>query len=293
MELTTLRHFRAIARAGHMTRAAESAGVSQPALSAMLKKLETELGTELFHRTARGVDLTEAGRVFLVHAEDSIRAADLAARSVHEIAGLQRGEIRIGGGATAVTYLLPPIVHAFREQHPGVRFYIREAGSRAIADSVRSGELDMGVVTLPLPHRADTDLVIVPFATDELRLIAPEGHPLHGRTTFSWSDLRGEPVIAFEAGSAVRAMIDAAAVNAKTELTIAMELRAIDGIISMVKAGVGVGFVSRFALPAGEGARCKECDLTRELALVRRSDRVPSPAGDAFERLLLDAMRRA
>ncbi|GAB4548302.1 MAG: LysR substrate-binding domain-containing protein [Phycisphaerales bacterium] len=291
MELTTLKHFRAIARAGHMTRAADTAGVSQPALSAMLKKLEAELGAELFHRTPRGVELTEAGRVFLEHAEDALRAAEQAAASVRELAGLERGEIRMGGGATATAYLLPPIVRAFRSSHPGVRFFVREAGSRAVADSVRSGELDMGIVTLPLPHRVDTDLLIVPLTTDELRLIVPEGHPLSGARTFDWHDLRDEPVIAFEAGSTVRAMIDAAAFNAGVELNVAMELRSVDAIVHNVRAGIGVGFVSRFALEDDEGARCADAPLRRELALVRRSDRVPSPAAHAFEELLVESLR--
>ena len=291
MELTTLKHFRAVARAGHMTRAAESAGVSQPALSAMLKKLESELGAELFHRTPRGVELTEAGRAFLEHAEDAIRSADLAARAVRELAGLERGEIRLGGGATASAYLFPPAVSAFRTKHAGIRFYIREAGSRAIADSVRSGELDMGVVTLPLPHRADTDLLIIPLASDELRLIVPNDHPLDGAATFSWRDLTDEPVVAFEAGSAVRTMIDNGAYAAGVELNVAMELRSVDAIVQNVRAGIGVGFVSRFALKGGEGARCEDAPLERELALVRRSDRIPSPAGDAFERLLIETLR--
>ncbi len=291
MELTTLRHFRAIARAGHMTRAAETAGVSQPALSAMLKKLEAELGAELFHRTPRGVELTEAGRIFLEHAEDALRAADLARQAVRELAGLERGEVRLGGGATASAYLLPSVVRAFRKQHDGVRFYVREAGSRAIADSVRSGELDMGVVTLPLPHRVDTDLLMMPLAADELRLLVPEGHRLDGAAEFGWHDLEGEPVVSYEAGSAVRTMIDNSAYSAGVELNVAMELRAIDAIVHNVRAGIGVGFVSKFALKKGEGARCKDGALLRELALVRRSDRIPSPAAHAFERQLVDALR--
>ena len=291
MELTTLRHFRAIARAGHMTRAAESAGVSQPALSAMLKKLEAELGAELLHRTARGVELTEAGRAFLEHAEDALRAAELAAKSVRELAGLERGEIRLGAGATATAYLLPTIVRAFREDHPGVRFFVREAGSRGVADSVRSGELDMGVVTLPLPHRVDSDLLITPLTNDELRLIVPAGHRLEKAASFSWRDIADDPVITFETGSTVRAMIDNGAYQAGVELNVALELRSVDAITHNVRAGIGVGFVSRFALGEGEGARCEDAPLQRELALVRRSDRLPSPAGDAFERLLLEHAR--
>src|SRR5262245_54495989 len=124
-----------------MTRAARMLGVSQPALSAMLKKLEAEAGADLLNRTGRGVELTEAGRLFLQHAEEALRRADAGLRAVRELAGLERGSIRVGGGATAITYLLPRVVSAFRKAHPGLRFYVREAGSSAVAGSVVSGEL--------------------------------------------------------------------------------------------------------------------------------------------------------
>src|SRR5216684_2841543 len=133
-----------------MTRAARELGVSQPALSAMLKKLEAEVGAELLHRTGRGVELTDAGRVFLQHAEDTLRRAEAAVESVRQLVGLERGSIRVGAGATATSYLLPPVVSAVRKKHPGLRFYVREAGSNAVAAAILSGELDLGIVTLPI-----------------------------------------------------------------------------------------------------------------------------------------------
>lgn len=323
MELTPLRYFLAIARAGHITRAARSLGVSQPALSAMLRKLEREAGLPLLDRTGRGVELTEAGRLFAQHAEEAVRRADAGVRAVRELAGLERGSIRIGGGATAITYLLPPAVSALRRAHPGLRFYIREAGSRAVAASVASGELDLGIVTLPLAATDAAELLTTPLVDDELRLIAPPGHRLlagaragpgaggvsaespgtgvPGARGFRWSDLAprgggaqagaggaGEPVVAFEAGTAVRAVIDEASHAAGVTLNVAMELRSIESIKRMVAAGIGVGFVSRFALAEGEGLACRDGKLSRRLAIVRRRDRVPSPAVAAFERLLRD-----
>ena len=97
-----------------MTRAARELRISQPAVSAMLKKLEAEVGAELLHRTGRGVELTEAGRVFLAAAEDTLRRAEGAVESVRQLVGLERGSIRVGGGATATSYLLPPVVSAAR-----------------------------------------------------------------------------------------------------------------------------------------------------------------------------------
>ena len=126
------------------------------ALSAALRKLEEELGTELFHRTGHGVEATEAGKVFIEHAKITLRAAGQTTEAVRSLVGLETGSIRVGAGATATGYLLPGAIQAVRKKHPGLRFSIKEAGSAQVAQGVLSGELDLGVVTLPIEHpRAD------------------------------------------------------------------------------------------------------------------------------------------
>lgn len=307
VELTPLRYFVAIARAGHITRAAIALGVTQPALSASIRRLETQVGAPLLHRTGKGVELTEAGRAFLTHAEDSLRAADAAARAVREVIGLERGSIRVGGGATAVAYLLPPVVSALRKSHPGLRFFVREGGSTDVAKAVLSGELDLGIVTLPVAIPDADGLVRIPLVEDELRLIVPPAHRMssaraparrasrraQASAEFRWKDLADEPLVAFEAGTAVRAIVDRAAAAAGVTLNVVMELRSIESIKSMVDAGIGVALVSRFALPDGQGIACRDGRLARSLALIRRRDRAPSPAAAAFERELLARVGKA
>lgn len=284
VELTPLRYFSAIAACGHMTRAARQLGVTQPALSAMLKKLELEVGAALVHRVGRGIELSEAGRLFLIFADETLRAAEAGVQAVRELAGLERGSIRVGGGATATTYLLPRVVSAVRKAHEGLRFYVREAGSAAVANAVASGELDLGIVTLPVEAARQDELIAIPLVEDELRLITPPGHRL--KSTFHWRDLVDEPVVGFEAGTAVRDLIDRAALAQGVRLSIVMELRSIESIKSMVAAGIGVGFVSRFALHDNEGLACKDQSLSRRLAIIRKKDREPSPAVAQFERVL-------
>jgi len=295
MELTPLRQFIAICEHGHVTRAAEALGVTQPALSAMLKKLEAEVEAELLHRTGRGVEPTDAGRAFLEHARGAVRQADDAVTAVRELVGLEHGSIRVGGGATAVGYVLPRVIARVNKDLPGLRFLLREAGSSAVAQGVLAGEHDLGIVTEPVTLPGSSDLLRVATFSDELRLIVPRGHPLEGRRSFRWQDLAGEPVVAFEAGSAVRGIIDAGAGAHGVALDIVMELRSIESIVQMVRADIGVGFVSRFALEMnpklGEGLRCADAKLTRELSVVRRRDRVPSHAAAAFERALLATLR--
>jgi DNA-binding transcriptional LysR family regulator len=316
VELTPMRYFRAIARARHMTRAAEELGVTQPALSAVVKKLEAEVGAALLHRTGRGVEMTDAGRTFLAFAEESLRAAEAGVRAVKRLSGLEVGSIRVGGGATATTYLLPRVVRAVRREHPGLRFYVREGGSSAVAGAVLAGELDLGIVTLPVELPGAGDLLTIKLVEDELVLIVPEAGTNVRRDEgtersekqarrsrggkgggFRWSELVGVPVVAFEAGTAVRTLVDDAARAAGVTLDVVMELRSIESIKSMVSAGIGVGFVSRFALGEGsawgQGRGCRDARLTRTLAIVRRRDRVPSAAAGAFERALVGSVKRS
>lgn len=295
MELTPLRYFIAICEARHMTRAAEGLGVSQPALSAAVRKLEAEAGTPLLHRTGHGVEATDAGRIFLGRARAAVREADAALEQVRQLVGLEIGSIRVGGGATATSYLLPPVVSAIRQQHPDLRFFVREAGSRSVAAGVLGAELDLGIVTEPIDHPGSGELMTTGHARDELRLIVPPGHRLDGRRSFRWKDLAGEPIVAFEAGTAVRGVIDQASAEAGVDLTVVMELRSIESIKRMVAAGIGAGFVSRFALASETanrpaGLRCNDGRLERTLAVIRRRDRMPSPAVAAFERELLDRL---
>jgi DNA-binding transcriptional LysR family regulator len=284
MELTPLRSFVAVAREGHVTRAARSLGLTQPAVSGQLARLEEELGTALFHRTPKGMELTSAGSAFLEHVERALADVDAGVAAVEALQGVQQGSLALGGGATATTYLLPPLLSSFHERFPNVRLYVREAGSRAVIDAVAAGELDLGVITVPeepLPAR----LVHTPWIDDELALIVPDGHELSGRERFRWSELAGQPLVLFEAGSAVRRRIDRALERAGVVPQIVMELRSLESIQQMVAQGIGAAFVSRFALrDPTEGLVPTQyaTELRRQLAVVRRRDRRPSPAARAF-----------
>jgi len=288
MELTPLRSFVAVAREGHVTRAARSLGLTQPAVSGQLSRLEAELGTALFHRTSSGMELTEAGRVFLTHVERVLVDLDDGVAAVEELQGVQRGTLALGGGATATNYLLPPLLREFHERFPGIRLYVREAGSRTVIEAVSAGELDLGVITVPdepLPGR----LTLRPWVDDELVLIVPPGHPLSGRRRFRWGELDEQPLVLFEAGSAVRRRIDGALESAGVNATIVMELRSLESIQQMVAQGIGAAFVSRFALDDPEQGlvpRDGVARLRRQLAVVTRGDRRPSPAARAFAELL-------
>lgn len=272
--------FLAIAREGHLTRAARAVHRTQPAVSAQLKKLEEELGVALFHRTAKGMVLTEAGETYRRFVEEAATWLEDGRRALDDLGRLKHGHLSIGAGATATTYLLPPVLRRYHELYPGIRLQVREQGSAAVAEGVREGRLDLGVITAP---GVDLDgLASRAWHTDQLRLIVPPDHALATRRRFRWPELAGQPMVLFEAGSAVRRLIDAAFENAGVHVEIAMELRSIESIKRMVAEGIGAGFVSGSALPDGDGLVPEGPGLTRELAVVTRAARPPSRAAQAF-----------
>lgn len=292
MELTPLRTFLAVARAGHMTRAAQQLHLTQPAVSAQIAKLEDELGQPLFDRTPKGMVLTEAGRVFKGYVEESLQHLEDGRLALDQLAGLGRGSLTVGGGATATTYLLPPILGRFHTQHPSIRFFVREQSSHHSVEDILSGELDLGIVTLPIRTAAGTSpetnkIEVEAWIEDELRLIVPPGHALDGQASFEWPDLEGQPLVLFEAGSAVRSIIDRLISEARIDVDIVMELRSIESIKQMVAQGIGAAFVSRFALSdPEEGLRWAQERIPRDLAIIYQRDRTRSPAAKAFMEMM-------
>lgn len=284
MDTDHLRHFLAIAQLGSLTRAAARANLTQPALSGQLKRLEQEVGAPLFQRLGRGLRLTPAGEVLRDHAMRALATLDAAREAVGSLGSLANGTLAIGGGATVTAYLLPGILRQFHADHPGVRFSIREAPSRTIAEAVTAGELDAGFVTLPI---SGPRLTVTTWLVDELVLLVPPAHPLRRRRRFQWHDLHQQPLIAFEPRSAVRELLDRALADHDVTPAVVMEVRSIATITAMVEAGIGLGFVSRFADAAGTGLRPADGSLTRQLALIEPHDRMPSAALRAFRELAL------
>ncbi|MCB9913937.1 MAG: LysR family transcriptional regulator [Planctomycetes bacterium] len=286
-DLTLLSSFLEVAETGSISRAAERLFVTQPALSRRLQQLEAELDATLFERTRRGVALTEQGRYVLREARDLVdRYAQLRGR-VAELSGLQRGCVRLGGGATAVSFLLPEAIAAFQAAHPGVLFQVKEAGSRDTELDVAAERLELGIVTLPVDPGLAADLEVTPLATDRITLVASRAHELAGKKRVSLAQLEGRDCVGFEAPSAIRSLIDGALRDAGVHVNVVMELRSIPAILRMVTVTNRLAFVSQLGL---EGERSRDVvalpvtglRIQRRLAILQKRGRPLSPAAAAF-----------
>jgi len=280
MDLTLLRSFLAVVEHGGVTEAASHLGVSQSALSRRLAQLQEEMGVALLERAGRGVVLTELGKLAWSEASNLVVRYDGLKKRLTDHLHLQAGLVRIGGGATAVGFLLPQRIASFRRHHPKVLFQLKEAGSRDTEDAVLRGDLELGVVTLPV---RSSELMVRPWVSDRIVLVAGKGHPWAHKRKVAAAHLQGQTIVGFEAGTAVRRLIDATLQRANVQLSVAMELRSVGAILQMMEATQSLAFVSELAVGKGRTAiRIEGLEIVRELAVVWRAGRSLSPASERF-----------
>jgi len=287
VDLNLLRSLVAVADAGAITEAASRLGVSQPALTRRIQQLEAEFGTQFLSRSRKGAVLTELGRQVEREARLLIDRYDRLKAEVASQRGVEGGTVRIGGGATAVSFVLPDAIAHFQRAYPRVHFHVKEASSSEIAGDVADGRLELGLVTLPV---RTTGLEIEPLVEDRIVLAAAPGSPFAGGRRVSVASLDGQNFVGFEGGSAIRQIVDASLREAGVEINVVMELRSIPAILRMVATTGSLAFVSRLGLQGQELVRevpVTGLDITRRLGLARRKGAVLSPVADRFaERLL-------
>ena len=289
-DLTLLRSFLEVAEAGAISLAARRLFVTQPALSRRLQQLEGELGASLFERTPRGVALTEEGRYVQREARALVERYEHLQEGVASLSNLEAGTVRIGGGATAVSFLLPEAIAEFQEAHPGVLFQVKEAGSRDTERDVAAERLELGIVTLPIESSLAGELEVTPLVQDRIVLVAAADHPLAAKGRVPVSALQGLDIVGFESPSAIRSLIDAALREVGVQVNVVMELRSIPAILRMVVTTHRLAFVSRLGIgPAARGPaeevrpiQVTGLQITRNLAVIRKKGRPLSPASVAF-----------
>jgi DNA-binding transcriptional LysR family regulator len=194
MTLQQLTYFLSAADHGSFSAAAESLFMAQPSLSEQIRRLEAELGVALFARVGRGLELTEAGRLLRPHAERTVASAREAAESVRPVRDLSGGTVAFGTFGSAHHYLLGGLIHDFRTRHPHVRLRVVGQNSVEVADAVRDGQLEAGLVMLPVDDRG---LDVQPAIREEILYVS--GDPERVREPKTIEQLAASPLILFDA----------------------------------------------------------------------------------------------
>src|SRR6185503_3458600 len=288
MQLAQVEGFLEVSRRGNLSRAAEALFITQPALTARLRTLESEIGSPLFRRGRRGMVLTDAGRAFLPYAERAIRALQDGASAIERLP--LTDELVLGAAPAISTYVLPQLLIRFEAAHPTVRLSVRTGHSEEILEMVVRGDVQVGLAR-ELHHPS---LETMALYEDELVLVVDPGHPLARNRRVSLERVRDARLILFDRTSSYYELTNALFRPAGRLPRGVLELDHIDAAKQMVLAGLGVALLPTTAV-AGElrSGALRRLELIgtprieRRIAALRRlDDEGRSPAALAFWALL-------
>jgi DNA-binding transcriptional LysR family regulator len=298
MTLEQLRIFIAVAEYEHMTRAAADLNLTQSATSAAVAALEARYDIKLFNRIGRRIELTPAGRLFLVEARAVLARAAAAENVLADIAGLKRGSLRLAASQTVGNYWLPPLMHRYRASYPGITLALSIGNTETVAAMVREGIADLGFVEGPVDDQA---LSITPVAEDELVLVVSPALPRSKQKAVSPADLKAMRWVFRETGSATRALFEQAIAKAglrMSDIDVVLVLPSNEAVRAAVEDATGAAVLSKlvvaasieagslidldFALPKRQffALRHKERAITQtEREMFKLIDALPQPSG--------------
>ncbi len=292
MENFRLHVFRTVARHLNFSRAAEELLLTQPAVTQQIKALEEELGVSLFDRGGGHIQLTPGGKALVPFADKMKQLSEEAVRAVAAAYGEQSGELALGASQTIAQYLLPTLIAAFRKRHPKVRVTAMSGNTDRMLEALIAGKIQLALIEGPERRK---DLQIETFMEDHMVLVVPPGHEWAGQEVTS-AMIRREPLLMREFGSGSRRVIEqalaAGGLKAK-DIQISMEFDSTEGLLSAVEAGLGVTFVSRWAvrnqlaLGTLKLAYARELKLARWFSLAHAAGPEPKGNVEAFRALLL------
>ncbi len=291
-EPSELQAFLRVAACGSLTAAARELGLTQPGLSRQMQKLERRLQVSLFARTPAGVTLTPAGERFRAYAEELLaRHRQLLDELRGTEAGLA-GTLRVAASTTPGEFLVPRLVAEFTGRHPDVRPVVFTADSEEVTSELLERRWDVGFVGARIKRDG---LRFDPVADDEIVLAVPAHHPLAPAAEVPLGALAGQRFVDREGGSGTLLSVRRALAERGLQLPpyrVSMTLTTTQAIVSAVRAGYGIGFVSSMALadrPDGRvvGVRLAGVPLRRTLYMVREKRRVLSPVARRFAEFVL------
>lgn len=272
LNLDQLRTFVTVIDCGSFSAAAVRLGLTQPAVSLQVRQLEQRLGSRLIERVGRKARTTAAGAELLDHAGRIDAAVTSALEAMARHASGAMGRVRLGTGATACIFLLPPILGELRRTYPNLDITVSTGNTADIVKAVDENLIDIGLVTMPASGRM---LDITPVLDDEFVVVAPPGMTLPARVTAT--ALSQLPVLLFEPGGNTRRIADEWLARSGVELKPIMSLGSVEAIKEMVGAGLGCAVLPGMAIRRdrdhGFQVRSLSPPLHRRLAVVIRRDK--------------------
>lgn len=291
MELRQLEYFQMASRLRNITRAAERLRVSQPNITVAIKKLESELGIQLFDRSQKQLSLTPEGTVFLNRIDLALRNIQDAVLEVNDYKQLQKGTIKIGIPPMMGAYLFPKIFSSFRKRYSNLDIYLYEEGSMTIREQLERDELDFGIIII---SNASTSLQLLPMSKNQIMACVSENSPLSEKERLSLYDIAASDVIMQKEGSFLRQTILQEMKEVDIVPNIVLESNQVVTIKGLVSRGVGIAFLLDIVLEDFPGIHAipLENPLFVDVGLAWKKDRYISKAAQSFIDFCKDILKR-
>jgi len=290
MDLEQLASFMTVVESGTFTRAAELRHLAQPSLSRQIATLERDLGTQLFRRDRSGSVLTEAGETLLPLARRMLADADTVRRDLGELAGLQRGRVRLGATPTLCISLVAEALVDFHRDHPSIELVISEHGSRTLVEQLDAGELDLALVTTSDPASTGR-FSVVPLLSEELVVISSARSTVFDADrAVTLAQVAQAPQVVFSSTYDLRSTTDRAFDDAGLVPRVVLEGAEMDSALRFVERGLGVAIAPAMVLvnrPELRSNPLREPTLTRTISEVRPRGVAPSAAVAALHETVL------
>ena len=292
MDFDQLHTFLEIVRLKSFSKAAQTCYRTQPAISAQVRQLEQELHSDLFERFGSRISLTTAGRIFAEYSEQMLDLRRRAQDAIAELERNPRGELLIAANEATCIYVLPKVFSQYQRLFPAVQLQVdRSYGSRVV-EAVMENSADFGLTQLPVEEKR---LQVVSIYRDEIRLVAPPGHPLAEKQSVSPQDVAEHSLLLPKQGK-TRTRLNEWLEAVEDDLRISMELDSTEMMKRFVMAGLGISFlaVSNCQEEVADG-RLRAITLSpepmiRRLGLIYRKDKALSKAALGFIQAVLDNM---
>jgi len=249
-DLTSLALFLRIAELRSITKAAQASHIALAAASRRVSQLEDQYGVKLLYRTARGVELTPAGNALLFHARQLMSQVDTMRAELSDYTKQGKGLVRMQANASALAQYLPEDLASFAAMHPEVKISLGEERSGAIADALRSGATDIGIVM----EGADTEgLQVIEYRADTLGVVVPKKHALKSKP-IAFEKLLDHDFVGLDSTTVISQILAAQAAAAGRPLRLRVQVKSFDVVARLVQAGLGIGVLPEAAIHAFAGS---------------------------------------
>ncbi|MFC3884321.1 LysR family transcriptional regulator [Bacillus songklensis] len=283
MDIRQLQYFYEVAKQKSFTKAAAVLHISQPSLSKMVKSLEDEIGIKLIDRSGKRIQLTDAGEIVFQQSEAVLRSLGDLSNSLYDLMNLKRGTIKFGIPPIIGTLFFPRIIKSFHDSYPLIHIQMIEFGAKKMERIVEQGEVDVGVVLLPVD---ETIFEAIPFAKEQLQVVVHKEHPLAEKGVIPLTDLKDESFIMFHEDFSMHDIIYNECLRAGFQPKIAYESSQWDFIGEMVAANLGVALFPQSICLKLNPDQVSIIDLKHtipwELGLIIKKDRYISIATKTF-----------